>query len=335
MRILFVSANPDWTPRLDLGDEMRTLLQSLKGHDIRLMLLPAAQPEDLKIAIESNDIDIVHFSGHATAEDGLLFRNKDGQKVAISPAELRELIDGRNIKLAVLNACSTKATAESIADSVGAIIATEETLDDTAAKMLTKVFYSTLGNGESIETAFSAANQAIDAAELKNVYTQAGGNFDQNLFEPDKEWEGETTIEGQSTWDKYFYVTYLDQQIESAQQDIARNRRWLFILLALGLLLIPAIWISTGFEWSNLLPTVKDNWDFLVGQPLLDWMLAVGAGIPAVISLMQSRLMIQGNESLSSLIQLKEMVKNSDEMSPDLRSQLQAILDQSLRGATI
>ena len=50
MRILFVSANPDWTPRLDLLDELRELKQSLKGKKYFLELLPAAQPEHEKKA---------------------------------------------------------------------------------------------------------------------------------------------------------------------------------------------------------------------------------------------------------------------------------------------
>ena len=81
MRILFVSANPDWTPRLDLLDELRELKQSLKGKKYFLELLPAAQPEDLKDAIDSSDddIDILHFTGHGTKQDGLLFRQSDGR----------------------------------------------------------------------------------------------------------------------------------------------------------------------------------------------------------------------------------------------------------------
>ena len=142
MRILFVSANPHWTSRLDLGDEMRELLHSLRGQEIELMMLPATQPEDLKVAITSNEIDILHFSGHATGQDGILLRDKDGMERAISGSELRELIEGEAIKLAFLNACSTAATAKAIENSVGAVIGTTAPLDDEAAKKMTKVFYS-------------------------------------------------------------------------------------------------------------------------------------------------------------------------------------------------
>ena len=58
MRILFGTSIRTWGG----GEEwMLSNARGLRdrGHDVRLMLLPAAQLEDLKVAIEGNDIDIV------------------------------------------------------------------------------------------------------------------------------------------------------------------------------------------------------------------------------------------------------------------------------------
>ena len=333
MRILFVSANPDWTPRLDLGDEMRTLMKSLHGHDVRLMLLPAAQPEDLKVAIEGNNIDVVHFSGHATSEEGLLFRNKNGMKEAMSPAALRDMLDGKGVKLAILNACQTLTTAEGINETVGAIIATTEELDDRAAQVLTKVFYTRLGDGASVEAAFDSALESINTAELDNVYVKSGSGFEQTLFPPTVDYEGELTVEGQGDWDKYFYVSYIDEQIASLKKDLDTNRIVFGVLLAFGIAFIPWLWIQANVEWRDLFPLLKENWGFLVNQPFLDWLVGVGAGIPALYALMHRRLAVQSNEQLNSLEQLKRMVRESDDMSPDLRARLHKILEMSLRGA--
>ncbi len=55
------------------------------------MLLPAAQPEYLNIAVETSDINVVHFSGHATKDDGIFLRKNDGTKVPVSGSALRDL----------------------------------------------------------------------------------------------------------------------------------------------------------------------------------------------------------------------------------------------------
>lgn len=333
MRILFVSANPHWTSRLDLGDEMRELLNSLQGQDVKLMLLPAAQPEDLKRAVETSDIEVVHFSGHATKDDGIFLRKDDGTKVPVSGSDLRDLFKDKGIKLAVLNACSTQATADEIADTVGVVIGTKDVLNDEAAKKMTKVLYSSLRAGSPVEQAFDAAGKTIEDSGLTNVYMRAGTHGDEALFPEVISIEGDVTIEGQGSWDKYFYVSYLDDQIKSLVDHIEWNRRAFFALVAVGVIFFAGLWSQSPVTFKSLFSFVNANWPTLVGKPLLEWLLTLGAAIPACISFFQCRLFMHGNEQLRSLQSMKEMVKSADEMSPDLRKRLHGILEQSLRGA--
>ena len=69
---------------------------------------------------------------------------------------------------------------------------------------VTKVFYTELGDGASVEAAFDSALESIKTAELQNVYAKTGDSFDQSLFPASVDFEGELTVEGQGDWDKYF-----------------------------------------------------------------------------------------------------------------------------------
>jgi hypothetical protein len=334
MRILFISANPKWEDRLELGDELRTLLGSLKGRDVDLMLLPAAQPEDLRVALGSADIDVVHFSGHAE-EEGILLRDSDGYAQQVSGSELRNLLQDNGVKLAVLNACSTKATAEEIEETVGAVIGTTKKLDDRAANKLTKVLYASLGTGQSIDAAFNEATETIEHAKLPNVYIRAGKDVDALLFPEKADEDGKVRIEGQAPYDKFFYISYLDEQIRNLTGRVRLNRALFWILLAVGLVAGLWLWIDTPVAikdvWSYV--TEPKNWDKVFGAPLLDSLLALGAGVPALVSFFQARLLMQGNQELRSLKQMRELAKAFEDLTPDLQGRLQKILDQSISGA--
>lgn len=349
MRILFVSANPHWTARLDIGAEMRDLLNSLKGRDVRLMMLPAAQIADLQVAVESNDIDIIHFSGHATEEDGLQFRNNEGMVEPVDPVYLRELFTGKGIKLAVLNACDTQATAREIAGSVGMVIGTTEKLDDKDAKKMTKALYASLVHGSTPNEAYEKAIKVIEKRVPmsdgsthveETAYIRAGEQGDVPLFSGEALFAGDVRIEGQGPWDRHFYATYLDEQIQSLRRDILRNRNWLALLLAGGVVFLLAfLLLPHSMNVRELTSAVNDNWANIVGGSLLDWLVRLGSAIPALIALLQARLMVHGNERLRALEQLKDMVRSSEDMSSDMslavQNTLQKILEQSLRGAIV
>ena len=334
MRILFISANPKWEDRLELGDELRTLLSSLKGRDVDVMLLPAAQPEDLKVALGSTQVDIVHFSGHAE-EEGILLRDSEGFAKQVSGSELQDLFRDKGIKLAVLNACATRNTAIDIEKTVGATIGTTRPLDDRAARMLTKVLYSSLGTGEPIRAAFDEATQSIEKSSLPNVYIRGGDKADAALFQDSVDEDAEIRIEGQASYDKYFYVNYLDEQIQNLTGRVQLNRVLFWVLLAAGLVTWYWLWFRTPVDITDVRQYVlnPENWTDVFGTPLLDSLLALGAGIPALISFFQSRLLIHGNQELRSLQQMRELARASEDLTPDLRKKLQKILDQSIRGA--
>jgi hypothetical protein len=356
MRILFVSANPDWTPRLDLLDELRELKQSLKGKKYLLELLPAAQPEDLKDAIDSNDdaIDILHFTGHGTKQDGLLFRKSDGRKTAITASDLNEMFRNKKVKLAVLNACHTQATAEGITGFANTVIGTTAKLEEISAKKLTKVLYAALGNGKSIDEAFKEATQTLDKTGLQNIYkpyrlaekTPADLQFDSGDLEVDQE--------NEDNWDRYFFQSYLEEQIGDLTKNVKLNQRILTILVGFGVAILFVSWgehiyhSNPGDFKGVLYQIVIDVFGTITGfgrmmlgmaqesvseRPLLDWLTNVGEAIPLFVASMQHRWCVHGNDKIRQLTALKELVENSEELSDTLRTRLHKVLDQSVRAA--
>jgi len=388
MRILFVSANPHWTERLDLAQELRTLQRCLKGFDVELILRPAAQIEDLNEVLndphDDRPIDIVHFCGHADGKDGLFFRDAEGLEEALPPSELKELLEksGKGIKLAVLNACSTRETAlelmkpRKLADDakteaeaseivvtrdtandqtsqavsskpvVGGIIFTESKLDDNVGILMTKVLYTALGKNKSLNAAFEDAKKVITApSETKKqksrfVYmlNPDGANPDLSFEKkggPEK--EPEIDEEEEQRFHRYFYLNYLDEQIETLQQSVITNRR---ILIGLFVLVVGLFYLSP-FTWESLvgfpdwlLKRLRSEAVSEEGaRPLLTSLQALGNAIPAYYAALQTRWCVHGSIKLRQLKSLKELVKKSEDMDATLQARLDKILDESLRTA--
>lgn len=334
LRILFVSSNPHWTERLDLGDEMRELLHSLRGRDVELTPLPAARREDLEIAVTANEIDVLHFSGHATERDGIILRDEDGMEEAVSATELRELLKDKKIRLAFLNACTTEATANEISQHVGAVIGTKKPLDDRAAKKMTKVFYSELGAGRTIDDAFREATESVINDGLENVYVHAGDETNNPLTSDAPSEDARVKIKNQAYFDKYFFISYIDEQIRNLKGRVALNR-WIFrALLAAGAAFVAYIWIWEIDIWALLVNIFgEERIDTYYGKPYLDSLIAIGAGIPILLSFFQNRLSIHSNTELRSLSQMKELARATEDLSPDMQTRLQKLMDQCISGA--
>lgn len=354
MRVLFVSSNPEWTARLDLGDEMREIMRSLRRPDIKLMLLPAAQRLDLKMAVTSTEIDVLHFSGHATREEGIILRDEDGMEDPVAGTELENLLakDGKRIKLTVLNACNTKDTAAKIRSSVGAVISTNRELKDDAARRMTRFLYAGLSSGKTVEQAFATATEAIrEAGQDATVYELDGEQKAVPVIsrpaaeapDADRAAAPMPEVEGKPTYDKYFFISYIDEQIRQLHKLIRRSRVWFWSLAGLGvaffgwILLRPGGYAGDVFDFIKtgiLGPSLTQELiDLYLKKPYLDTLIAIGAVMPALISFFQTRLSIHGNRELQSLQQMRELAKASDELPVELQEKLQKILDQCIRGA--
>jgi hypothetical protein len=349
MRILFVSANPDWEPCLDLLDELRELNQSLKGKKYKLELLPAAQPDDLRQAIDGSDteIDILHFSGHATEEDGLLFRHNRGDSEPLTAGDLTTMFGEKSVKLAVLNACNTESIANEITGFAKNVIGTTAKLEDISAKKFTKVLYAGLGNGKSIDEAFEDVGQTFDKTGLTNIYERIRSPH----WDPEEitfaAGELETDQENVDAWNRYFYEGYLTEQIVSVEATINRDRKIAWGLVGFGVAI--AALLTFRYSWDlnsifSVLPdlspdsdeartTAYEQWVDFSGEHMLESITKYGNALAALIAGLAGRLVAHGNSELRSLAKLLEMVKSSSEMPQNMRDKLFSIVGQNMFSA--
>jgi len=167
---------------------------------------------------------------------------------------------------------------------------------------------------------------------------------DESLLPAKAAKDKDVEIEGKEPFDRYYYVDYLDKQINVLSANRRINLAALYILLGIGLLFLLKRWDGADADvslFSTIGLFLSWMWNGLVGlfaesqkeKPLLDWLVNVGPAVPAFIATMQARWCVHGAENIRQLVALKELVRNSDNLTQDLRIRLHKILDQSLQGA--
>lgn len=186
MNILFLAANPlNTTTFLDLEEELRSLALELKStihrSEIRFNPRQALRPDDLVRHAGEVRPNVVHFSGHGSAE-GIVVRNDAGGMIVIPPSSFKQFLDGREIALLVLNSCYSRGQAMAAASVVGAVVGTTDAVEDEAARRFTIAFYRTLGNGGSIRNAFKDGRDSVAMYGLRDDVFHCGGDLEMRLL---------------------------------------------------------------------------------------------------------------------------------------------------------
>ena len=87
-KILILSANPNNTSELRLGEEVREIQTGLKRANKReqfeIITKSAVRVEDLRRALLDDEPQIVHFSGHGSGSDGLVLEKNSGELQLVS-----------------------------------------------------------------------------------------------------------------------------------------------------------------------------------------------------------------------------------------------------------
>lgn len=177
VRILFLAANPNQTSRLDLEEEIRAIemeLQAVKHRD-QIMMTPchAVRPDDLVRYVREHSPNVIHFSGHGSA-DGIILRNDTGGFQPVEGSALRRFFDDRGIDLVVLNACVSGGQAEEISSVVPVVVGTSGVVGDEAARRFSVAFYRGLGNGLKIADAFRDGGDSVALHGLGDVFVNHG-----------------------------------------------------------------------------------------------------------------------------------------------------------------
>lgn len=170
--VLFLAANPVDQNPLRLDEEVRSITEKIRlskhRDSVELKSAWAIRPLDLLQALNEHSPTIVHFSGHGSETGDLVFQNDSGGTKLVSKKAMAQSIAAcaEGIRLIFFNSCYSNLQAQVVVESIEAAIGMKSSIGDDAARVFAASFYSAIGFGKSLETAF---NQAKAALLLENI----------------------------------------------------------------------------------------------------------------------------------------------------------------------
>ncbi|MDF5722032.1 MAG: SUMF1/EgtB/PvdO family nonheme iron enzyme [Rhizonema sp. PD37] len=176
-KILVLAANPTGYTKLRLDEELREIKEGLRRAKVREQFLiesaEAVRYRDIHRAVMDFEPQIIHFSGHGSPEDSLLFEDATGQAKLVNAQALAGLFElfADNVKCVVLNACYSEIQARAIAQHIDYVIGMSQEIGDQAAIEFAVGFYDALGAGRTIEFAYKLGCNLIRIAGISEELT--------------------------------------------------------------------------------------------------------------------------------------------------------------------
>ncbi|AFZ01297.1 SAV_2336 N-terminal domain-related protein [Calothrix sp. PCC 6303] len=176
-KILILSANPNNTSRLRLGEEIREIKQGLQLATRRdRFVIESAEVvryRDIHRSILNSEPQIVHFSGHGAGEPGLVFEDNAGKQKLVDAEALAGLFElfADQVECVLLNACYSEIQAQAIAQHLDYVIGMSHEIGDQAAIEFAVGFYDALGAGRTVEFAYKLGCNAIRMAGIPEHLT--------------------------------------------------------------------------------------------------------------------------------------------------------------------
>lgn len=175
--VLFLASNPIDQIQLKLDEEARSIfgmIQKSKHRDsVKFESCWALQTIDLLHAINEFKPTIVHFSGHGSDNDEIVFQTQTGTTRLVSKEAIVQTMttSSDSIRLVFFNTCFSYNQARAISESVEAAIGMNNSIGDDAARVFSSQFYSAIGFGLSVGQAFQQARSALMLEGIKEEDT--------------------------------------------------------------------------------------------------------------------------------------------------------------------
>ncbi|MBE9211691.1 AAA-like domain-containing protein [Plectonema cf. radiosum LEGE 06105] len=213
-KILLLSANPRGTGLLRLDEEKREIKEGLKRAKKReqysIDSAEAVRYRDIHRAILEYEPQVIHFCGHGTGEDGLVFEDESGQIKLVDAEALAGLFQlfSNQVECVVLNCCYSEYQALEISQYIDYVVGMSQEIGDKAAIEFAVGFYDALGAGHNYEFAYKLGCNLIGIAGIPEQHTPRfiAGNSSQTP--PENPAEAATTvyIERQNIEEKCYQV---------------------------------------------------------------------------------------------------------------------------------
>lgn len=165
--VLFLAANPLDQEQLRLDEEVRSIGEMIRKSEhrdaIQLESRWAVRPLDVLQAINECSPTVVHFSGHGSDTDEIVFQDEMGQAKPVTKDAIVQTIAAASgkIQLIFFNTCFSAGQAEAVVSHIPAAIGMNTSIGDPAARVFSAQFYSALGFGHDLAKAFQQAKAAL------------------------------------------------------------------------------------------------------------------------------------------------------------------------------
>ena len=188
--VLFMAANPLDQAQLRLDEEARLISEMIRRSEHRdaicLQSCWAVRPLDVLQALNEHRPRIVHFSGHGSDQDEIVFQDTNGTTKLVSKEAIVQTMAAASgeIRLVFFNTCYSRNQAEAVVQHVHAAIGMKTSIGDNAARVFSAQFYSAIGFGLSAKRAFEQAKAAlmlegIAEQDTPELFTSAGVDADE------------------------------------------------------------------------------------------------------------------------------------------------------------
>ena len=165
MKILILASNPRKDLNLDreIRDLRNVIEASRNRQEFEVEDALAVRVGDLQDLLFKHKPQIVHFCGHGSGQQGLVFEGNDGGEQWVRAEALSELfrLFSKNVGCVLLNACYSEEQANAIVNHIDYVIGMNQEIRDDAAIAFSKGFYRALGYECSIEQAYEFGKNAI------------------------------------------------------------------------------------------------------------------------------------------------------------------------------
>jgi len=171
-RVVVATASPDGYPPLpSLAAEREALSKALDGvAGVTAAFVDDATPASLLETLSAG-ADIFHFSGHGTADGGVVLAGADGTAEVVPADRLAEMVQAKGVRLAVLGACDTGrrddhnvwggVAAALVERGIPAVVAMQFTIGDRKAAAFAGALYRALVAGLTVDEAVALGRTAI------------------------------------------------------------------------------------------------------------------------------------------------------------------------------
>lgn len=185
--VLFLASNPIDQQQLRLDEEARSISEMIRKSkhrdSVKFETCWAVQPIDLLQAINEHKPSIIHFSGHGSDNDEIIFQTSDGRTKIISKEAIVQtmMASSDGIRLVFFNTCYSRNQAEAVSEYVEATIGMNTSIGDEAARIFSSQFYSSIGFGLSVKKSFEQAKallmlEDISEEEAPELFIKEGFN---------------------------------------------------------------------------------------------------------------------------------------------------------------